>query len=309
MQNHTHSLNQAPTPTPPESLLQIWVMASRPKTLTVAVVPVFVGTALAIQAGMFKPLAALAALICSILIQIGTNFANDLFDWEKGADVEERLGPIRVTSAGLLSPQEVRNGMVLMFALAALFGLYLIYVGGWPILAIGVASILSGIAYTGGPFPLGYNGLGDVFVFIFFGLIAVVGTYYVQALEVTNIAFIASIPIGAIATAILVVNNVRDVDTDRLVGKRTLAVLFGRTATRMQYVLIMVLSYLTPVWLWLSFDYSLWVLLPLLTLPLAIRLTLVVNTRTEGPILNQALAGTAQLLLLYGTLFAVGLAL
>ena len=181
--------------------------------------------------------------------------------------------------------------------------------GGWPILAIGVASILSGIAYTGGPFPLGYNGLGDLFVFIFFGLIAVVGTYYVQALEVTNIAFIASIPIGAIATAILVVNNVRDVDTDRLVGKRTLAVLFGRTATRMQYILIMVLSYLTPLWLWLSFDRSLWVFLPWLTLPLAVRLIGVVNTRTEGPALNQALAGTAQLLLLYGVLFSVGLVL
>jgi len=309
MQNHTHSLNQSPTPSPPESLVRIWVMASRPKTLTVAVVPVFVGTALAIQAGMFKPLAALAALICSILIQIGTNFANDLFDWEKGADVEERLGPTRVTSAGLLSPQEVRNGMMLVFALAAVFGLYLVYVGGWPILVVGVASILSGIAYTGGPFPLGYNGLGDLFVFIFFGLIAVVGTYYVQALEVTNIAFIASIPIGAIATAILVVNNVRDVDTDRVVGKRTLAVLFGRTVSRVQYMLIMALSYLTPLWLWFSFDRSLWVFLPWLTLPMAVRLIGVVNTRTEGPALNQALAGTAQLLLLYGVLFAVGLAL
>ena len=309
MQNHVNSLNQSPTPSPPDSLLKVWVMASRPKTLTVAVVPVIVGTALAIQAGMFKPLAALAALICSILIQIGTNFANDLFDWEKGADIEARLGPTRVTTAGLLSPEEVRNGMWLVFGLAALFGLYLVYVGGWPILAIGVASILSGIAYTGGPYPLGYNGLGDLFVFVFFGVIAVVGTYYVQALEVTNIAFMASVPIGAIATAILVVNNVRDVDTDRIVGKRTLAVLLGRNGARTQYLITMLVSYAIPFLLWLYFGSSLWVLLPLLTLPIALRLTRIINTRTEGAILNKALAGTAQLLLLYGMLFAVGLAI
>ena len=309
MQNHVNSLNQSPTPSPPDSLLKVWVMASRPKTLTVAVVPVIVGTALAIQAGMFKPLAALAALICSILIQIGTNFANDLFDWEKGADIEARLGPTRVTTAGLLSPEEVRNGMWLVFGLAALFGLYLVYVGGWPILAIGVASILSGIAYTGGPYPLGYNGLGDLFVFVFFGVIAVVGTYYVQALEVTNIAFMASVPIGAIATAILVVNNVRDVDTDRIVGKRTLAVLLGRNGARTQYLITMLVSYAIPFLLCLYFGSSLWVLLPLLTLPIALRLTRIINTRTEGAILNKALAGTAQLLLLYGMLFAVGLAI
>ncbi|MGB0387220.1 MAG: 1,4-dihydroxy-2-naphthoate polyprenyltransferase [Ardenticatenaceae bacterium] len=309
MQNHANSLKLPPGSSPPPSLLKVWLMASRPKTLTVAVVPVIVGTALAVQAGWFEPLAALAALFCSILIQIGTNFANDLFDWEKGADTEARLGPTRVTSAGLLSPNEVRNGMLAMFGLSALLGLYLIYLGGWPILAIGVASILSGIAYTGGPFPLGYNGLGDLFVFVFFGLIAVVGTYYVQALEVTSVAFVASVPIGAIATAILVVNNVRDVDTDRVVGKRTLAVLFGRNAGRAEYVLTMLVSYLTPFFLWLYFGTSPWVLLPLLTLPIAIRLTRIVNTRTDGPILNKALAGTAQLLLLYGILFAVGLAL
>lgn len=296
--------NQPPRP----STFQIWIMASRPKTLTAAIVPVIVGTGLAIHVSSFHFWAALMALLGSIFIQIGTNFANDLFDWQKGADTEERLGPTRVTSAGLLRPEQVRNGMVVIFGLAALCGLYLIYVGGWPILVIGIASILSGIAYTGGPFPLGYNGLGDVFVFIFFGLIAVAGTFYVQALTVTTAVLLASVPIGALATNILVVNNIRDTDTDRVVGKRTLSVLFGRQAARMEYMVLLVVSYLVPFVLWLGFDYSFLVLLPLLSIPRALKWMTIVNTRTEGPILNEALAGTAQLLALYGLLFAVGLA-
>ncbi len=291
------------------SPLQKWILASRPRTLTAAIAPVVVGSALAFHTGTFQALPALAALFSAIFIQIGTNFANDLFDFLKGADTRERLGPTRVTSAGLLSPAAVRNGMVVAFAIAALLGLYLVYVAGIPILIIGIASILCGIAYTGGPFPLGYNGLGDVFVFIFFGLVAVAGTYYVQALTVIPAAFIAAIPIGALATAILVVNNVRDADTDKVAGKRTLAVLFGRDAGRAEYLVLMILTYLTPLVLWSGYGFSPWVLLPFVTIPLAYQYTRNVYTYTDGPTLNRTLGGTAQLLAQYGALFAIGLAL
>lgn len=291
------------------SPLQTWIIASRPRTLTAAIAPVVVGSALAFHTGTFQGLPALAALLSAIFIQIGTNFANDLFDFLKGADTKERLGPTRVTSAGLLSPTAVRNGMIVAFAIAALLGLYLVYVAGVPILIIGIASILCGIAYTGGPFPLGYNGLGDLFVFIFFGVVAVVGTYYVQALTVIPAAFIAAIPIGALATAILVVNNVRDADTDKVAGKRTLAVLLGRPAGRAEYLVLMILTYLTPFVLWLGYGFTPWVLLPLITIPLAYQFTRNVYTHTDGPTLNRTLGGTAQLLAQYGALFAIGLAL
>jgi 1,4-dihydroxy-2-naphthoate octaprenyltransferase len=290
------------------SKFRVWFMASRPRTLTAAVAPVVVGAALAIHGGVFQPLPALVALLSAILIQVGANFANDLYDFKKGADTSARLGPMRVTSAGLLTPREVTMGMVVVFGLAALGGLYLIYVGGWPILIIGVASILSAIAYTAGPFPLGYNGLGDLFVFIFFGLIAVTGTYYVQALRVTLAVWVAAVPVGAIATAIIVVNNVRDADTDRAAGKRTLAVLLGRGAARAEYVTLMIVAYLTPFVLWLGFGFEVWVLLPLVSLPLAVRWTRVLFTLT-GPKLNVALGGTAQLLAAYGALLAVGIML
>lgn len=289
--------------------LQTWLIASRPRTLTAAIAPVVVGSALAYHTGHYQLLPALAALFSAIFIQIGTNFANDLFDYLKGADTADRLGPTRVTSAGLLSPTTVRNGMIVAFAIAALLGLYLVYVAGVPIVIIGIASILCGVAYTGGPFPLGYNGLGDVFVFIFFGLVAVAGTYYVQALDVIPEAFIVAIPIGALATAILVVNNVRDADTDKAAGKRTLAVLFGRGAGRAEYLVLMLLTYLTPFVLWLGYGFSPWVLLPLITLPLAYRYTLNVYRNIDGPTLNRTLGGTAQLLAQYAALFAIGLAL
>jgi 1,4-dihydroxy-2-naphthoate octaprenyltransferase len=288
---------------------QTWLIASRPRTLTAAIAPVVVGSALAFHNDTYQLLPALAALFSAIFIQIGTNFANDLFDYLKGADTADRLGPTRVTSAGLLSPTVVRNGMIIAFAIAALLGLYLVYIAGVPILIIGIASILCGIAYTGGPFPLGYNGLGDVFVFIFFGLVAVAGTYYVQALNVVPEAFIAAIPIGALATAILVVNNVRDADTDKVAGKRTLAVLFGRGAGRAEYLLLMVVTYLVPFVLWLGYGFTPRVLLPLITLPLAYRYTLNVYKHTDGPTLNRTLGGTAQLLAQYAALFAIGLAL
>jgi len=288
--------------------VRTWIMASRPRTLTAAIVPVVVGTAVAVRDRVFNPWVALAALFSAVMIQIGTNLANDLFDFKKGADTQTRLGPTRVTSAGLFTPREVEIGMWVVFGLAAASGLYVIYVGGWPMLVIGVASILAGVAYTAGPFPLGYNGLGDLAVFIFFGLVAVLGTYYAQARAVTLGAVLAAVPVGALATAILVVNNVRDADTDRAAGKRTLAVLLGRGAARAEYAVLLTLAYAAPLALWLLRGASVWALLPLLTLPVAVRLARVVIT-TEGPALNRALAGTAQLLALYGVLFALGIAL
>jgi len=290
------------------NVVRAWIMASRPRTLTASIVPVVVGTAVAVRDRVFNPWVALAALFSAVMIQIGTNLANDLFDFKKGADTHTRLGPTRVTSAGLLTPREVEIGMWVVFGLAAASGLYVIYVGGWPMLVIGVASILAGVAYTAGPFPLGYNGLGDLAVFIFFGLVAVLGTYYAQARAVTLGAVLAAVPVGALATAILVVNNVRDADTDRAAGKRTLAVLLGRGAARAEYAVLLTLAYAAPLALWLLRGASVWALLPLLTLPVAVRLARVVIT-TEGPALNRALAGTAQLLALYGVLFALGIAL
>jgi 1,4-dihydroxy-2-naphthoate polyprenyltransferase len=291
------------------SRLRPWIMASRPRTLTAAMTPVVVGTALALQAHAFNAPLALAALISAVLIQIGANFANDLYDFRKGADTPGRLGPTRVTSAGLLAPRTVEIGMWLTFGLAALFGLYLINAGGWPILAIGVASILAGIAYTGGPLPLGYMGLGDLLVFIFFGLVAVGGTFYVQAHALAPQVIFAAAAIGVLTTNILVVNNVRDVDTDRAAGKRTLAVILGRQAARVEYALLLLVAYATPFVLWLAFKLSPAVLLALLSLPLAVRLARTVFTAGDGPALNQALAGTAQLLAVYGALLAIGIIL
>lgn len=284
-----------------------WLLAARPNTLPAAIVPVLVGSALAYRDGGFQPLAALAALFAAVCIQIGTNLANDVHDFRKGAD-KTRVGPTRVTTAGLLSPQAVERGMWLVFGLAALAGLYLVYLGGWPILLIGVASILAGLAYTAGPFPLGYNGLGDLFVFVFFGLLGVMGTYYVQALAVTWPAFLAAIPVGALTTNIIVVNNIRDADTDRVVGKRTLAVLLGRGAARAEYALMVAVAYLVPLVMWLGFNLPVWTLLPWVTLPWAVSLTRMVYT-VLGPSLNQALVGTARLLAVFGALFAVGLVL
>ncbi len=281
-----------------------WLLAARPNTLPAAVVPVLVGSALAFRDGAFQPLAALAALFAAVCIQIGTNLANDVHDFRKGADTA-RVGPTRVTTAGLLAPEAVERGMWLVFGLAALAGLYLVYVGGWPIVLIGVASILAGVAYTAGPFPLGYNGLGDLFVFLFFGLAGVMGTYYVQALAVTWPAFLAAIPVGALTTNVIVVNNVRDADTDRAVGKRTLAVLLGRIVARAEYALLVAVAYLTPLALWLGFGLPVWTLLPWVTLPWAVSLTRMVYT-VLGPGLNKALVGTARLLAVFGALFALG---
>jgi 1,4-dihydroxy-2-naphthoate polyprenyltransferase len=285
-----------------------WIIASRPRTLPAAIAPVIVGTAVAIHDAAFQPLAALAALFAALMIQIGSNFANDMGDFHRGTDRVGRVGPTRVTTAGLLTPGQVKAGMVVVFGLAALAGLDLIAVGGWPILLVGVASILAAVAYTIGPLPFGYYGLGDLAVFVFFGLIAVVGTYYVQALKVAPLAILAAVPMGCLIAGILVVNNLRDADTDRAAGKRTLAVLLGRRGARIEYIALIVVAYAIPFALWLGLDLHPIVLLPLLTLPLAIRLIRTV-TVVLGPPLNRALAGTAQLAVWYAIAFAMGLVL
>ncbi|HSI07385.1 MAG: 1,4-dihydroxy-2-naphthoate polyprenyltransferase [Rariglobus sp.] len=219
------------------SVLSIWVRASRPRTLPAAVAPVLVASALAWRDGDFTPFAALAALGFALLIQIGTNFANDYYDFIKGADTAERVGPRRAVAAGLVKPAVMKRAMIGVFVAAFLVGLTLLGYGGWPLLVVGVASILCGVAYTGGPYPLGYNGLGDVFVFVFFGLVAVTATYFVQTEVITDDAWIIGAGIGALAANILVVNNYRDVETDAKAGKRTLVVRFGRGFARAQFVI------------------------------------------------------------------------
>lgn len=288
------------------SASQAWVLAARPKTLPAAVGPILVGATLALADNVFQLGPALAALLCALLLQIGSNFANDYFDFYKGADTHDRLGPTRVTSAGLLTPDAMRWGMVVVFGAAALVGLYLIWVGGWPILIAGLAALLAAIAYTGGPFPFGYYGLGDLFVFLFFGLVAVCGTYYVQAHTLPAAVVLAAVPPGLLITAILVVNNLRDLETDRRANKRTLAVRLGRRGTQVEYVLLLLIAYLTPLWLWLGEGGSPWVLLPWLSLPLTMPLLRAVFT-TQGKPLNATLAGTARLSLLFSILLAAGL--
>ena len=291
------------------SRTQAWMMAARPKTLPAALAPVIVGVALAYRDGAFSALPALAAAVGALLIQIGVNLANDYFDYVKGVDAADRAGPMRVTQSGLIPPGQVKHGMVLTFALATLVGVYLVAVGGWFILAVGAASIVSAVAYTGGPWPLGSHGLGDLFVFIFFGLAAVIGTYYVQALRLTSLVVVAAIPMGTLATAILAVNNLRDIDTDRRAGKRTMAVIMGPRATRREYGLLLAISYATPLLLWLAGAASPWVLMPWLSLPLTVHLGRMMFGGVSGPALNKALAESARLELVYGVLFAIGLIL
>ncbi len=286
--------------------VSIWVQAMRLRTLPAAIVPVVVGTAVVAAVGSIAWPAALAALAGALAIQIGTNFANDAFDAETGADGPDRIGPTRAVAAGLITGAAMKRAMVLAFAVAAAFGLYLVAIAGWPVVAIGIASILSGIAYTGGP-RLGYRGLGDVFVLGFFGFVAVCGTAYVQLFEVPCLAIAASIPVGALATAILVVNNLRDRHTDVRAGKRTLAVRFGRGAALVEYAVLLLAAYLVPIALALTGRP--WAALVLISAPLAVIRMRGLAAAVTGPEFNGLLAGTAQLLMLHGALFATGLAL
>lgn len=288
---------------------RIWLMAARPATLSASIAPVLVGTAAGVHDGFFRAPPFLGALTAAVLIQVGANFANDLFDFEKGADTSQRLGPPRVTQSGLASPQQVRRAMTVSFAAAAAIGVYLIAVGGWPILVLGVLSIAAGIAYTGGPWPLGYHGLGDLFVFLFFGLVAVLGSAYLQTNSFGFTALAAALPIGCTVTAILVVNNLRDIDTDRHAGKRTLAVRIGAPLTRAQYVFLLLVPYGLTAGFVVSgvFPKACW--LSWLTLPWAVSLVRTVLRRVEGRELNAVLKGTAQLHLFLGVLLAGGLLL
>jgi 1,4-dihydroxy-2-naphthoate octaprenyltransferase len=286
--------------------LRAWISAARLRTLPAAVVPVAVGTAVARAAGEIAWGPALAALAGSLAIQIGTNFANDVFDAERGADGPDRIGPTRAVAAGLISAAAMKRAMIGAFAVAAAFGVYLVAVGGWPIAALGIASIASGMAYTGGPWPLGYHGLGDVFVMGFFGFVAVCGTAYVQLGRVPALAVWASVPVGALATAILVVNNLRDRATDTRAGKRTLAVRLGRGATLVEYAALLAAAYAVP--LGLAVQGGAWLALPLATAPLAVARLRALAAAADGPAFNSSLAATAKLLLLHGALFAAGIA-
>ncbi len=284
-----------------------WLLASRPATLTAAVAPVAVGTAVAIAEGGVRWPAALSALFGAMAIQIGTNFANDVFDYEKGADTEERLGPTRAVAAGLLSPGAVRVGMIVAFLFATLCGVHLTWVAGPWIVLIGVLSIASGILYTAGPYPLAYVGLGDVFVIVFFGFVAVMGTAFVQTDALTLRSALASVPVGALATAILAVNNLRDRHQDVHANKRTLAVRFGGGFARAEWAVLVVAAYATPVVMFALGLVDAWALAPLVTLPVAVKIWGIVR-REEGLPLNGALATTAKLLLVFSVLFAVGIA-
>lgn len=288
--------------------LRAWILAARPATLTAAVVPVCVGSSAAYAAHAWKPPRAVAALLGALLLQLGANFANDVFDFERGADTSERLGPTRAVHAGLLRAEEVRAALYGVFGLAVLVGGYLALAAGPWIVLIGILSIVCALAYTAGPYPLGYHGLGDVLVMIFFGFVGVCATAFVQAGFVPILAWWGAIPVGSLATAMLVVNNLRDRDTDRRAGKRTLAVLLGPRAAIAEYAGLMTVAYLVPLLIVARGLSQRWALLPFLSAPMAVYWT-VRAASGKGAILNRVLRGTARLLLVFGILFAAGLAL
>jgi 1,4-dihydroxy-2-naphthoate polyprenyltransferase len=291
------------------SPLRLWLVAARPRTLPAAVAPVLVGTALAQHEGTFHALRFACALVGSVFIQVGTNLANDYSDARRGADTEDRLGPVRVTAGGLMPPRRVLVGTWVAFGIAVAAGAYLVAVAGWQLLLVGAASIAAGVLYTGGPRPYGYEGLGEAFVFLFFGVVAVAGSYYVQVEELEWGAFALSAPIGLLAAAILVVNNVRDVDTDRRAGKMTLAVRLGRPRARRLYAAMVGLAFVAPVAILAAGGLSAWILLALLAAPLAPPPIRTVGTRTDGASLNAALAGTGRLLAVYSLLLSGGILL
>jgi 1,4-dihydroxy-2-naphthoate octaprenyltransferase len=288
------------------SRMQIWLMASRPKTLYAALAPVLAGAVIGFVEGGFWILPVLGALYCAVAIQIGTNLYNDAADFERGADTHERMGPPRVTHAGYLTPRQVKLGSLLVFASAGVIGLWLVVLGGPVVLVIGLASIVAGLAYTAGPFPLAYNGLGDLFVFLFFGFVAVCGTVYLQLRQVTPLAWFSGAMMGALITALLVVNNVRDFETDHAAGRRTLPAVLGRRAGVVEYGLMLALAYLLPVLMVMLADASLWVLLTLLSAPYALR-QLQALEHQRGRALNRTLEATARLALLQAILLSLGL--
>lgn len=288
------------------SKFQSWILASRPRTLPAALVPVMVGSALAVHDGKFNIIYSSVALLCSVLIQVGTNFTNDLYDYLKGADNENRKGPLRVLVSGLISKKEMTLGIILVFTTAFLLGLFLVYSTSWMILVVGIVSILAGLAYTAGPFPLAYNGLGDVFVFIFFGLVGTCGTYFLHHQSITVESVIASIPVGALITNILVVNNYRDIKEDKEAGKYTLAVKLGEIFSFYQYLVLSLFAFLVPLIFFALFDYHFLVLLPLISLPIIFKLIKMLTSKNVDE-LNKALELTAKESALFGLLFSIGL--
>jgi len=287
------------------TLLRTWLIAARLPTLSAAVAPVLVGTAVAHLRHPFRPVPFVLALLAAVLIQTGTNFVNDYYDYRKGADTGKRLGPVRGLQSGAITLGQMRNAIFISFGAALLIGLYLVATHGLPILLIGIVSILAGIGYTAGPWPIAYIGLGDVFVFLFFGVVGVVGSAFLQIDTWSGSAAAASVPVGLLATAILVVNNLRDADTDRAAGKFTLAVLLGRKAIKAEFVFCLLVAYLAPLAMHLrgTLPTAIW-WLPWLTLPLALTLARTVLTSSDGPRLNQALRETGQLHLLFSVLLA-----
>ncbi|HEY5194217.1 MAG TPA: 1,4-dihydroxy-2-naphthoate polyprenyltransferase [Solirubrobacteraceae bacterium] len=289
------------------SAVHIWLMAARPRTLPAAVAPVLVGTSLALGAGHFRPLAFVAALLGAVFIQVGTNLSNDYSDARRGADTEDRLGPVRVTAGGLVPPGRVLFATYVTFGLAVLCGVYLVAVAGWELIAVGAVSILAGVLYTGGPRPYGYEGLGELFVFLFFGIVAVSGSYFVQVQELPWEAYACAVPVGLLASAILVVNNVRDLETDRRAGKRTLAVRLGRERTRTLYTAMVGGAFVLAPLPWLLGSMTAWLFLPWCAIPLAVPLVEIVRTNLDGPTLNGALAKTGALQLVFCLLFSAGI--
>jgi 1,4-dihydroxy-2-naphthoate octaprenyltransferase len=289
------------------STLRIWVMAARVRTLPAAIAPVLVGTSLALGADRFHPLAFIAALFGAVFIQVGTNLSNDYSDARRGADTEDRLGPVRVTAGGLVPPRQVLLATYVSFGVAIACGAYLVVVAGWELLAVGAASILAGVLYTGGPRPYGYEGLGEVFVFLFFGIVAVTGSYFVQVQHLPWEAFVCAVPVGLLASAILVVNNVRDLETDRRAGKRTLAVRLGRQRTRTLYGAMLVCAFAIAPLPWLLGSMTPWLLLCWLAIPSAISVARTVITHTDGPALNGALAKTGATQLLFCLLYSAAI--
>lgn len=291
------------------SKFEIWWEAARPRTLAAAFVPVVIGASIAYYDGNLDIGITFVALIAATLIQIGTNFANDYFDNETGADNDERIGFTRVTSQGLVEPGIMLAATIGTMGAAFLVGLYLVWHAGWVILVIGLLAIFMGLAYTGGPFPLGYNGLGDIFVFIFFGIIAVMATYYVNALHWSVDSFWASLAVGALSTSILIVNNIRDIEQDKIAGKRTIGVLLGENALRWEYTIMMILAFAIPPHMYYRLDYTWPILLPLASLPLGALLVQRIWTVEEKARFNVFLERTAQFMTLYGILFALGVIL
>lgn len=289
--------------------IQIWILAARPKTLGACVSPVLMGGALAYRDGMFHVLAFFTALLASLLIQVGTNFCNDYFDFIKGADTASRVGPTRATQAGLVSLKQMRYAFVLAFFLATLLGCYLVFRGGWPMVVIGVLSLAAGVFYTAGPYALGYVGLGDIFVLVFFGPVAVLGTYYVQTLQFSPMALVAGFAPGLLSTAILTVNNLRDIDQDRKAHKKTLAVRFGKFFSKVEYVSAIVFAALIPFVLFYFFHAPVAILFSSTVIILAYPLMKKIVESEDAQVLNAVLGKTGKLTLLFGVFFSLGLIL